>query len=486
MNPDEFVLLNQSGPIIIGQGELPEFDASANAGLFVSAPRWPLLASAPATVVNGQRFRLAEAGREFGLEYLGRSVVELEAGENLSLPAIPFNPATNSLSIRVVFRDTVAGSTDYESIFAVANTIGTAFISFQVARTNGGNIYVQIQNTDNTAFLFGVTSKAITDSLYHSLELRFDPENQDVSMFVDDEFIQSWSTVGWMFGNASGFAMQPTEGFSPLQIPNVKISVDGALLDNIPCTEVSGTTLANLATPSRPATLSDANAHDLAWVPQDDVTMVVWQSRKSFNNSGIDLVHISSFPALEELYSANSPVTITTELTFNVDNVNAGVVVWGDTTSDYNLAIKQRTSNSLWCAINSGASAISDIAIQNGLFARLVASKSSSEASISCNGVSKTGSGSFAFNFANKGIYVGGHTDAENTEGCFHSVKIYSGYTATSDVSGLTLVDSIDFNDKSQWTGGASGTTKNGNPFTVTDGTPTGAYSSCWYPLSNQ
>ena len=54
---------------IIGQGELSEFDASANAGLFVSAPRWPLLASAPATVVNGQRFRLAGTG--FGTEYLG-------------------------------------------------------------------------------------------------------------------------------------------------------------------------------------------------------------------------------------------------------------------------------------------------------------------------------------------------------------------------------------------------------------------------------
>ena len=72
MNPDEFVLLNQYGPIIIGQGELSEFDASAYpAGVAVVAPRWPLLASAPATVVNGQRFRLAEAGREFGREYLG-------------------------------------------------------------------------------------------------------------------------------------------------------------------------------------------------------------------------------------------------------------------------------------------------------------------------------------------------------------------------------------------------------------------------------
>ena len=71
MNPDEFVLLNQYGPIIIGQGELSEFDASANAGLFVYAPRWPLLASAPATVVDGQSWRIAEAGQDYGREYLG-------------------------------------------------------------------------------------------------------------------------------------------------------------------------------------------------------------------------------------------------------------------------------------------------------------------------------------------------------------------------------------------------------------------------------
>ena len=71
MNPDEFVVLNNSGLPIIGQGELSEFDASANAGLFVYAPRWPLLASAPATVVDGQSWRIAEAGQDYGREYLG-------------------------------------------------------------------------------------------------------------------------------------------------------------------------------------------------------------------------------------------------------------------------------------------------------------------------------------------------------------------------------------------------------------------------------
>ena len=57
---------------IIGQGELSEFDASAYpAGVAVSAPRWPLLASAPATVVDGQSWRIAEAGQDYGREYLG-------------------------------------------------------------------------------------------------------------------------------------------------------------------------------------------------------------------------------------------------------------------------------------------------------------------------------------------------------------------------------------------------------------------------------
>ena len=51
---------------------LPD-DASLYAGRVLLAPRWPLLGSAPATVVNGLRFRLAEAPMEFGREYLGVS-----------------------------------------------------------------------------------------------------------------------------------------------------------------------------------------------------------------------------------------------------------------------------------------------------------------------------------------------------------------------------------------------------------------------------
>ena len=56
------------GSLITFSGTFP---ANPYPGQMGIAPRWPLLASAPATVVNGQRFRLAEAGREFGREYLG-------------------------------------------------------------------------------------------------------------------------------------------------------------------------------------------------------------------------------------------------------------------------------------------------------------------------------------------------------------------------------------------------------------------------------
>ena len=56
---------------ISGVGETSGFDPATMKDQLIWSPRWPLLASAPATVVNGQRFRLAEAGREFGREYLG-------------------------------------------------------------------------------------------------------------------------------------------------------------------------------------------------------------------------------------------------------------------------------------------------------------------------------------------------------------------------------------------------------------------------------
>ena len=56
---------------ISGVGETSGFDPATMPNQLIWSPRWPLLASAPATVVNGQRFRLAEAGREFGREHLG-------------------------------------------------------------------------------------------------------------------------------------------------------------------------------------------------------------------------------------------------------------------------------------------------------------------------------------------------------------------------------------------------------------------------------
>ena len=47
------------------------FPANPYPGQTGLAPRWPLLALAPATVVNGQRWRIAEEPLEFGREYLG-------------------------------------------------------------------------------------------------------------------------------------------------------------------------------------------------------------------------------------------------------------------------------------------------------------------------------------------------------------------------------------------------------------------------------
>ena len=65
---EEILLVAGGQPTIPLVSTLPA-DASLYAGQVYLAPRWPLLASAPATVVDKQRFRLA--GGTYGTEYLG-------------------------------------------------------------------------------------------------------------------------------------------------------------------------------------------------------------------------------------------------------------------------------------------------------------------------------------------------------------------------------------------------------------------------------
>lgn len=64
-----------------------------------------------------------------------------------------------------------------------------------------------------------------------------------------------------------------------------------------------------------------------------------------------------------------------------------------------------------------------------------------------------------------------------NFQGDTCCLEFYSGVgdTASASLIGLTLLDSYNFGDPSQWNGGSSGTSLNGNAFTVTDGAPTGA-----------
>ena len=56
---------------ISGVGETSGFDPATMKDQLIWSPRWPLLASAPATVVDGQSWRIAEAGQDYGREYLG-------------------------------------------------------------------------------------------------------------------------------------------------------------------------------------------------------------------------------------------------------------------------------------------------------------------------------------------------------------------------------------------------------------------------------
>ena len=85
---------------------------------------------------------------------------------------------------------------------------------------------------------------------------------------------------------------------------------------------------------------------------------------------------------------------------------------------------------------------------------------------------------------------IGSSVTAENLyfAGTPSAVGVYEGrvsyaefYSINSSGAILSILDRYDFN---AWDGSASGTSQNGFPFTVTDGTPAGARAVDWVPVA--
>jgi len=264
MNPDEFVLLNQSGPPITFSGSFPANPYAGQTGL---APKYPLVDSLPATVVDGQSWRVGSSDSAC-VEVLGRNVVSLTgAGVSSFLPVV--DSYKNPAKTQFYFRDVTAGApaTGSRVIFSFSGKIVGYVLS-------SGRLWIDVDSTVGYETSREVPTVNICDGLWHLISIEFTTTSIIVKV---DAYSNTVNTSGYSSPNIALVTISSKNDVDPLQVCNIQQSLNGVLIDNIPCTESTGTSLANTTSPSRPATLSDANAHALSWVPQPTVTNTVWQ-----------------------------------------------------------------------------------------------------------------------------------------------------------------------------------------------------------------
>ena len=468
---------------ISGVGETSGFDPATMKDQLIWSPRWPLLGSAPADVGVGQRFRLAEAGLPHGREYFGRSVVSALSGQNVTLAGPVANLKDNDFCISAMLRDVVSLDELYPTMIVVLNQFGAIKLNMWTVKESNGICVGFKQSDGGSNHFIASTTGVFHDGMWHSI--RFGIQNK--KPFIEFDGVLSTFDVnmnGWepVSGDSiiSIFASFDT---SPFQVCNIQQSLNGVLIDNIPCTEVSGTALANTITPSRLATLSDANAHALAWVPQDDVTMGVWRSQSVFKSDGSDIVTSqSTLPYLESIATANGEVTLEAFCNPAVVNVYQCPVMWtlGGTDSN-NFGIKARTNGTVWSMSGQTAPAQGNQVLTAGVPVRLVASRKSDETQISYMETTTPIAITLDPLLTGRLLVIGGYaTDIEKWIGSISKVNIYAGYTPDGSVSGLTLLDTVDF---SAWDGAATIYSAKGYAFSLIDGSPFTARSFEWVPL---
>lgn len=270
MTEAEEILLIAGGQSTIPLVSTLPADASLYAGQVYLAPRWPIVGSLPGTVVADQRLRIPEAGQKFGRECLGRSVVELDGKDTITAN---YQGSFNG-SRKIEFQFLVIDEdTNYQAIFFIGTSLFLRIIP-------DGRPYLNCYNSSGVNNLDLVSTKRISKGMFNEVSIEILQDSLILTVngvsvsaqWSDNNRGSAIDSDGLMtFSDSTAFV-------SPLQICCIKQYLNGTLLDWFKCDESTGTTLANTATPSRPASLSDSTAHALAWVPQDSVTMGVWQS----------------------------------------------------------------------------------------------------------------------------------------------------------------------------------------------------------------
>jgi hypothetical protein len=275
MNPVKLIRNN-----IITVDTLP--NASDYKGQLVCAPRWPLLESAPATVVNGQRFRLA--GGTYGIEYLGvggswvaqpsvtfgtwksRQVISLNGPDNITIPTISSDLKNNNWQARICFADknSTFGTNTRIGYFSAGGLSNLVILIDYLSYLS-----VQLRNDGMAVIAGGTIPINHSDGYPHKITLTKSGSN----IVVSSDFGES-VTIPTTLWNGTGFdsIILVDNGIEvrPLQICGFSSSLNGTELDTLPCEDGTGLTVRNTTTPSRPGTITDSSPTGVwvySWVP---------------------------------------------------------------------------------------------------------------------------------------------------------------------------------------------------------------------------
>jgi hypothetical protein len=308
----------------------------------------------------------------------------------------------------------------------------------------------------------------------------------------------SYTTVGWepeVSTRLRFYGQTPLGTRTYTSVSNFKLSRSGDMIINSPINDGSGTILTDISGKGNNGNLTDGSPASF-WstdnVPvegtgnairyhSDDVK----QKRKVFKNSGVDLVSIANFPALESIYTNNDGFTVIIDVSLSTLGVFGTMFAWGDAPISTNFSIKQRTNDVVWGGTSTGEYAVSTKVLKANQYYSIGTSRRPTDVCLSFDGDKYFRRSSSTLPHAGKGILIGGHSaGVENIEGSVARVRIYKGYTETFDGTGLELIDMLDFNDPNQWTGGLTGTTLKGNPFTITNAAPVEMYVDDLVPVN--
>lgn len=259
-------------------------DASLYAGQVYLAPRWPLLASAPGTVVNGQRFRLP--GGTYGVEYLG------VGGSWVAQPSVTFGTWKSRPTINLQGLDVFSlpliqnmATTDWKIFGSVYDLSATSSVSpfFRAKKGAGNPLTISINSANQLSCSF----RDNTESIVLTFAVPVTINNQQFQYTVEKSGTTATLTLIYAGLNLSVSGnigatfdgdgidqfrySDEVPGIRPVLVYGHQSWINGSLVDTFPCDDGTGLTVRNTTTPSRPGTITD-NSPNGVWVYSWDPT----------------------------------------------------------------------------------------------------------------------------------------------------------------------------------------------------------------------